>query len=318
MLLLLHSRSHLRSDINMQDSIQLHGLRIADFAFAPRQDIRLQPFSGSVWRGAFGHSLKRMVCVMRLRPCDGCPLAATCIYPSFFGGEGEADHARPYVLAPERSPHGGVLAAGARFTVRLTLLPAAAAAAPYVAHALVEAARAGLSSRRVPFDCIGVSPAGAPSSEAEPAASEDDPFGPPLSAAPPPAPAQVGLRFASPLRLRLQGDLVTGRTLRPGHLASAALRRLRMIGLGAPTSFGEAARAEAASVTFQDAQLGWLETTRFSTRQNTAMQLGGIVGEATLSLSTAPHLWQLLWAASLVHLGKGASMGFGRIELHAA
>jgi hypothetical protein len=40
---------------------------------------RFPAFPGSAWRGAFGHALKRTVCVMRLRPCAGCPLERSCI-----------------------------------------------------------------------------------------------------------------------------------------------------------------------------------------------------------------------------------------------
>jgi hypothetical protein len=83
----------------MSSPLVLSRLRIADFVFAPESDVRLQPYSGSVWRGAFGFTLKRLVCVMRMRPCTGCPLAAVCVFPRFFGGDRDHDEPRPYVLA---------------------------------------------------------------------------------------------------------------------------------------------------------------------------------------------------------------------------
>jgi hypothetical protein len=287
--------------------------RRIDLVLAPEAAVRLQPHPGSAWRGAFGHALKRIVCVMRLRPCDGCPLAEVCVYPAFFGRETEQDSARPYILAPDPLPQSGQLAAGEPCGLRLTLLPAAGTVSAYVLRALEQAAAEGLTSRRVPFRCLAIRDADTGESLDTTSA-----LPPPRTHAPPPPPVAVRLRFVSPLRLRLQGDLLTGRTLRPAHLAAAALRRLRLLGVAVSTELAAAARAEAAELPFSASRLGWLETTRFSSRQGTRMQLGGIVGEATVDLRRALHLWPLLWAASLLHLGKAAAMGFGRIELDAA
>lgn len=297
----------------MATMLRLGGIRRIDFTFAPRAALLLQAHPGSAWRGAFGHALKRLVCAMRLRPCEGCPLAGVCIHPAFFGADNAAEGSRPYILCPDRAPRDGVLRAGQIFGVRLTLLPSAEPAAPYAIRALLEAAAAGLTARRVPLDCSAITDAGT--------GQPIDP-GSPLPRAEamdcPPQPASVLLRLATPLRIRLGGDLLTGLGLLPEHLVAAALRRLRMLGLPMPAGLGEAARAEAAGLRFGRQRLGWVETTRFSSRQNSAMQLGGIVGEAVLDISGTRHVWPLLWAASVLHLGKAASMGFGRIEAEAA
>ncbi|MBW8269016.1 CRISPR system precrRNA processing endoribonuclease RAMP protein Cas6 [Caldovatus aquaticus] len=287
-------------------------LRSADFVFAPRADVRLQPFSGSAWRGAFGHAFKRLVCSLRLRPCSGCPLGEVCLHPRFFGAEPESDAPRPYVLAPQRSPAGGLVRAGEPFRLRLTLLPGAEPATPYVVRALLEAAEAGLTAARVPFACLAVRPA-----YPEGKGAAGDPLAP-VTLAPPPAPARLRLGFVTPLRLRLEGDLVTGRTLTPAMLVAAALRRARLAGLALPAEAARAALAEARALAWQETRLGWLETVRVSSRQQAAMRLGGIVGEAVLALGAAPHVWPALWLGSLLHLGKGTAMGFGGLALDAA
>lgn len=297
----------------METLLTLKGIRRIDFTFVPGTALRMQAHPGSAWRGAFGHALKRMVCAMRLRPCEGCPLAGVCIHPAFFGAESAAEASRPYVLCPDRAPHDGVLRAGQAFRVRLTLLPAAEPAAPYAMRALLQAAANGISARRIALDCVAITDAGS--------GQPLDP-GKPLPPAEalhcPPPPAAVLLRLATPLRIRLSGDLLTGRSLLPSHLVAAALRRLRLLGLPVATDLSQAACAESAGLQFTEKQLGWLETTRFSSRQNTAMQMGGIVGDAVLGLGGTRHVWPMLWAASILHLGKGASMGFGRIEVRAA
>jgi hypothetical protein len=194
----------------------------------------------------------------------------------------------------------------------MTLLPAAAPVAPYAVRALLAAAANGLTARRVALDCLDIRDV-ATGLPIDPSA----PLPEPLPAHCPPAPSAVRLHLRTPLRLRLRGDLLTGRSLTPGHVVAAAFRRLRGLGLALPEGLAEAARREAATLRFDAPRLGWLETTRFSTRQNTLMRLGGIVGEATLDLREAPHVWPLLWATSILHLGKGASMGFGSIEAEA-
>src|ERR1700753_237323 len=74
-----------------------------------REATTLPPFLGSTLRGAFGHALKRSVCIMRPRDCERCLVADRCIYPYLFetsalpglprqGGYRQAPH--PLVLLP--------------------------------------------------------------------------------------------------------------------------------------------------------------------------------------------------------------------------
>lgn len=312
MLLLLALAATSCFNVKMAAVLSIHGIRRMDFTFVPSAAMMVQAYSGSAWRGAFGHALKRMVCAMRLRPCEGCALSAVCIHPAFFGAGAESEASRPYILCPDRAPRDGLLRAGQPFRVRMTLFSAADPAAAYAVRALLEAAANGLTARRVPLHCIDISDV-ATGLTVEPSGLLPEP----VKATCPQAPVAVRLHLTTPLRIRLRGDLLTGRSLLPEHLVAAAIRRIRRLGLVLPEGLAGAARAAAVNLRFGDRRLGWLETTRFSSRQNTAMQMGGIVGEATLDLRQASHVWPLLWAASVLHLGKGASMGFGRIEVEA-
>ena len=73
--------------------------------------------------------------------------------------------------------------------------------------------------------------------------------------------------------------------------------------------------AEARDVALSDARLSWLDWTRYSSRQDTTMQMGGLVGELTVDLSDHPHLWPYLRLGQWTHAGKGTSMGLGRYRL---
>ncbi len=62
------------------------------------------------------------------------------------------------------------------------------------------------------------------------------------------------------------------------------------------------------------ADLRWLDWERWSQRQNAAMKLGGLVGTLTLEGDVAPFA-PLLRAAEVLHAGKGATFGLGKVEV---
>jgi hypothetical protein len=54
------------------------------FIFSMQDELRLPEFSGSLLRGQFGASLRRVACMTGLPECPGCPLYRTCPYPAIF------------------------------------------------------------------------------------------------------------------------------------------------------------------------------------------------------------------------------------------
>ncbi len=59
--------------------------------------------------------------------------------------------------------------------------------------------------------------------------------------------------------------------------------------------------------------LRWDDYARFSNRQKKKVPMGGLVGQCSF-VSDLPYLEKWLKCAELVHVGKGAAMGLGRIE----
>ncbi len=72
------------------------------FYFATDSAVRLPNFPGSAWRGAFGHSLKKTVCVVRNTPCNQCLLKHACAYSYVFETPppANAEKMRKYTAAP--------------------------------------------------------------------------------------------------------------------------------------------------------------------------------------------------------------------------
>ncbi|MDA8050481.1 MAG: hypothetical protein M0002_10815, partial [Rhodospirillales bacterium] len=128
--------------------------------FHPTAPARFARFPGSAWRGAFGHSLKRLVCVMHLRPCEGCALHHTCIFPQVFEPPIPPDapilanyRVAPtaFVLDPPETPRSGFYSERDPIPVTLRLFGRLTRFAPYVVQALLQAAAHGVGPDRAPL-----------------------------------------------------------------------------------------------------------------------------------------------------------------------
>lgn len=70
----------------------------------------------------------------------------------------------------------------------------------------------------------------------------------------------------------------------------------------------------ASKVQVARSDLRWHDWKRYSSRQGTAMCLGGFVGSLELEGDLAPLL-PLLRTAEILHVGKGATFGLGQVQL---
>ena len=51
--------------------------------FEAREPLRLPPYKGSTFRGAFGVAFKRTVCIVRHRQCERCLIRTQCAISSY-------------------------------------------------------------------------------------------------------------------------------------------------------------------------------------------------------------------------------------------
>jgi hypothetical protein len=129
------------------------------------------------------------------------------------------------------------------------------------------------------------------------------------------------LRFRTPTRLKSGDELQPSVGFRA--LAFAMLRRtLEMAHFHLP---GAAAGIDwdfrplleqASAIRVTTSRLSWRDWERYSNRQGRKMTLGGFVGEMEIEGDLAP-LVPLLRTAEILHVGKGATFGLGRIEIEA-
>ncbi len=293
--------------------------------------LHLPPYAGSAWRGLLGHGLRQAACVTRARDCAGCLLLAHCVYPRVFeppppanaeGGRFAAPP-RPYVLdidplaprdyGPREPLHLGI-----------TLLGEATRQVPYLLHALQLAGQRGLGRTHGHFVLARLDQETAPGTDDwqtvyDPALGRYTP----LLLEHPRVPAvpvgPVRLHLLTPLRLKRQGKLVGPAQFTPRELIFNLSGRLRLLAQhhGGDTTglTQEPLLQAAAAMSTANRQLHWHEWTRYSSRQDTLMELGGLLGHFDLAGPGLADLWPILWLGQWVHAGKGTTFGLGAYRL---
>ncbi len=293
--------------------------------------IRLPPYAGSAWRGVLGHGLRQAACVTRARTCAGCLLLEHCVYTRLFeppAPAGKQDQRfaappRPYVLALDpRAPRE--YAPGSSLFLGMTLLGEALRQVPYLIHALQQAGQRGLGHNQARFTVARLVQEIQPGSgDWQPVyAAEEGRYTPLPLAAPqvPTAPdGPVRLRLLTPLRLKRHGHLTSPERFTAEDFLFSLVGRLRLLAShhgGNPDPLAwPLFYAPAKTVILSQPQLRWHEWTRFSSRQNTLMELGGLLGTFELSGPALAPLWPVLWWGQWVHTGKGTTFGLGAYRL---
>ena len=291
--------------------------------------VRLPPFAGSALRGMLGFGLRRTACVTRQPVCDGCLLRTTCVYSTLFespamGGEGGGRYAQlphPFVLDLIQTL-GEEVAPGETFAFGINLIGPAQAQVPYLIHALQLAGQRGLGKGGGRFRVAAL--------ERERTLGTGDwvpvytaesgeylaslPGGPPQPA-PATAPPTVGLRLLTPLRIKRRGHLVGPAEFEAVDLLRALGERIELLaghyGGDAAAFHWGSLRGQAEGLRIDSDDLRWHDWTRYSSRQDTLMQMGGLLGALYLSGPGLAAFWPALGYGQWVHVGKGTSFGLG-------
>lgn len=290
--------------------------------FRPASAIPEGRYTGSAWRGVFGHALRRLACTVRGVACPQCLLYYTCVYSYLFETPPPPGSAKmrkyvaaphPFVLAPAETGYGD------QYVLGLTLFGRANTMLAYVVQAFAEAARRGIWPIEKPFELEDVEQQAEPGSGAW-RSIRDGPTkllpSPPQTPACPAPPARIRVVLLTPLRLRIQETYVLPESFRFTHLFSNLLRRFSLITYfhcqrAFETDFASLIR-RAESVPLANTDLRWHELSRYSTRQRARLQTGGLLGAFELESRALGSLWPYLWLGQFTYAGKGATMGLGR------
>ncbi len=296
--------------------------------------ITLNTHKGSAIRGAFFRALRNLYCaVPEQTTCLTCTLHSSC--PICFlvatvddNSERGAEVPRPYIIQPPLDSKTDYQP-GDQICFHLVLFAKALQLLPYVMHAAQRVGQDGLGRTRGQFQLREVWACNPLTGLAQRIRSRHDDV-----VADPGLPIthkqvldrvaklptdRLAVRLRTPVRLVNQDRLV--HQLSFGVLFQRLLERLSAISTtyaSQPLSldYGELiARANRVAIAEDDTH--WLDVDRYSTRQGRPLPMGGLVGRICFAGDLEPFLPWLVWG-EVVHVGKYAVMGNGRLELEAA
>lgn len=321
-----------------------HPLPIARYRFSARavDAVQLPPYAGSLLRGQFGAALRHLACMTRQPSCTDCPLRSTCPYPGIFEAPAPAQHQlqrfsaipNAYVVEPpaplaQATPAAQAtqrcLQPGHMLNFHLVLIGHAVAQLPLIIVAWQRALARGLGTQRSRLELEQVDWQDA-SDQLQPIWHAQQPHIQPHAAsltvpAAPTACQALQLHLHTPLRLQHQGHALPPARLTPRTLISAVARRTALaleFHARQPHWGAQVPATIALAESLHDQrQLHWFDWTRYSSRQQQTMALGGVLGTWQLHgpADTLAQLWPWLWLGQWLHVGKNATMGLGGYRL---
>jgi len=301
-----------------------------EFLCTVRSEAHFPLYKGSMLRGALGNSLRHAVCMMQGRDCLDCMLSKTCIFPRLFtfAGAPENSHAAPMVPPPFciEPPQDGIcdFAQGDTFHFGLKLFSYATDYLPYFIHAFKLAGQRGMGrgtaegQGRLTLEDVrqeGISVYDAANERLQQHEEQDLPL-PRLGDAG--AESALTLELLTPLRFKQANRLAT--ELDFGLLLRLILRRLGSLqalegkDFRLPPADFSALREAASRMRTAASDVRWRDWRRYSGRQNTSMQLGGLTGRIRYAGPAAAFAEYLDFAVR-AHLGKQTSFGLGAVAV---
>lgn len=128
---------------------------------------------------------------------------------------------------------------------------------------------------------------------------------------------RIGLRFVTPARIRVEGDLQSSLSFE--LLVRNLLRRVSTLALihgGVPMQVDYRGLIDLASeAKTASSRLRWWDWERYSNRQEMKMKMGGFVGEVEFSGEATERLLPLVVAGEILHVGAGTSFGLGKYQI---
>jgi len=292
--------------------------------------ITLPQYPGSTWRGLLGSSLRRTACITGQSSCEACLLQGSCAFFSFFETPNEPPAARtrgalachPFVLDLE--PDGQqMVQPGEILELAINVIGNANSYLPHLIIAMERAGEAGIGKGRGRFRLLRLLQEVTLSRgdwarifDSNDRALQQRAAGP---VALPDAPPSVQVQLVTPLRIKRQGRLVGARELSASDFLRHLCWRLEQIdqrfGDGDPQGYWESHRDLVEGLAPAPTQVRWLDWTRYSSRQETTMKLGGLMGTLAMPEQAIAAMWPLLWLGQWVHVGKATTFGLGAYRL---
>jgi hypothetical protein len=294
---------------------------IAEFVFqiVAKEELNLPAYKGSAFRGLFGHSLRKVVCVTQMIDCRDCMLRDNCAYAYIFETANSRDEhvAHPFVLEPPLT-EAWLFPPRDTLQVKLILIGKAIDYLPYLIYTFREMGKRGIGAQRGKFwlkQVVAGSPEGLLIYEHEKQQIHDG-F----------ARRNLMLIGDEPAK-RLKLHLLTSTALKSDGLIAdhlnfmqilkAVIRRLKALSYyhnGRMDSFFNVDWDAAKEIRTVHSDLQWYNWERYSNRQKTKIAFDGLIGSLEFEGDLTPFT-RLLRMGEVVHIGRGTVYGMGMYRM---
>jgi len=265
-----------------------------DIILEPK-DIKVPHFLGSMLRGAFGVSLKKVVCINPTYKCEGCFASRDCLFYDFFETK---NRAHKYRFDFELNPKN--------YNFSLYLFEEATQKLPYVVSSIYYMlTKQGLGVNREKFKIDKIYCNDKPIYYNEMFNLKERLK---KSFQPKNISKQITLNFKTPLRMKYKGKLLSQKPPLEIVLYSIAnrlneIKNLPKVKLSHKPIYKE-----------KEASIKFIDQTRRSNRQKTKLKIGGIIGKIEYEEIDEKSLI-LLQLGEIIGIGKQTSFGMGKIEI---
>ncbi|MGC9046101.1 MAG: CRISPR system precrRNA processing endoribonuclease RAMP protein Cas6 [Thermodesulfovibrio sp.] len=293
--------------------MQIH-YKIVEFTLKAETEINLPDFKGSAFRGGFGNILRQITCVLKRQQCIDCPIKTKCIYAYVFETVSDTTANFLNMHKYEKVPHPFVFEPplnkkklyqpAEEFKFKIILIGKAIEYLPYFVVTIKELGKVGIGKAKGKFIISNISSSNSETISLNSVNLEQN-F------------TKLSLNILTPIRIKYNRSLVN--QLDFHVLIRSILRRISLLyyfhckkELLQVDVNSLIEKAE--KVKILDDNTRWYDWERYSSRQDTRMKLGGVVGEITYEGDITPFI-PFLKACEILHVGKGTSFGLGKYEI---
>ncbi|GAB5045822.1 CRISPR system precrRNA processing endoribonuclease RAMP protein Cas6 [Thermodesulfovibrio sp. TK110] len=282
-------------------------------------------YKGSTFRGGFGNVFRKVACPLRLMDCKECIMKQQCVYSYIFETYPAENSIILNMNKYEKIPHPFIIEPpeyeeqyfpqGKIISFNLILIGSAIDYIPYFIYTFEQLGKTGIgkgrgkySLREVRVDeniiySKGILKKSYPKFIEIPSKFEITN-----------SVERLKLKLITPLRIKYQRKFVT--ELDFHILIRSILRRLTLLayfhcGGQLPDFAVQKVIKEAEKVKTINSRLRWYDWERYSSRQNSRMKMGGLIGEISYEGNITPFL-PYIKAAEILHIGKNTSFGLGK------
>lgn len=293
------------------------------FEFSVTASMMLPEYAGSAIRGAFGRALRRTACMTHQSECKMCPLYRSCPYTRLFETPPPEQHAlqkfsqipSAYVIEP---PDWGrkLYEPQEKVAFSLILCGHSLNDLPLVIYSIQKAFERNVGHGRAELESV-TALYGQEESCIYTVDSHTVMEHKKTTVVSVPKDDSLSIYLETPMRLQNNGIPLGPEDVTVHAFFSTLLRRISLLlefQASAPLELDFSSVIHSMDSVQLEKNLRWKDWTRYSTRQNQKMSLGGVVGEMNFQGLTA-ICKLLLLAGTFSHVGKNASFGLGKYSI---